>query len=379
MEIVGLADPIRDYVDALVHPVAAHDALCSARHRAFIAPRLLGSFIALAAFPVYITLRGAPSALEVLIFAWLIVPILIAYYLSCTGQYQRAHILSALALTALGTIVAAASGGIASFATVWLVIVPLEAALSAAPRVFAFASALSTGAASLLVMLSAGEMLPPPQTSGPALALLGIIAAGLYASALALGAQSLLRTGFQLLKDQSDRYRLLCGYMSDAITRHDRNGAILFASPAAEPLFGTPTRELIGHGLFDRVHVADRPAFLTTLADTAAFGQARSVEFRVRREPIEPVRGVNFIWVEMSCHPLARATGGAGGRDREVIAVMRDISERKRQQQAIENMADRLEQANAAQSKLLAIVSHEQAQTIQRLSSASDIRVKKSA
>jgi cell cycle sensor histidine kinase DivJ len=379
MEIVGLAEPIRDYVDALVHPAAAHDALSAARHRAFIAPRLLGSLIALAAFPIYITLRGAPSALEVLIFAWLMAPILIAYYLSRTGQYDHAHILSALALTALGTIVATASGGIGSFATVWLVIVPLEAALSAAPRVVAFASALSIGAAGLLVLLGAGEMLPLPQSPALALAVLGIISACLYATTLALGAQSLLRTGFRLHKDQTDRYRLLAGYMTDAITRHDRNGAILFASPAAESLFGTQTRDLIGHGLFDRVHVADRPAFLTTLADAAVFGQARSVEFRARRDSIEPARGVQFIWVAMSCHPLARASGNVGDRDREVIAVMRDISERKRQEQAIGDMADQLEQANAAQSKLLAIVSHEQAQTIQRLSSASDIRVKKSA
>jgi cell cycle sensor histidine kinase DivJ len=154
---------------------------------------------------------------------------------------------------------------------------------------------------------------------------------------------------------------------------------MLFASPAAEPLFGTHTRNLIGHGLFDRVHVADRPAFLTTLADVAAFGQARSVEFRVRRETIEPARGMQFIWVEMSCHPLDRASANVSLQDREVIAVMRDISERKQQEQAIENMAARLDQANAAQSKLLAIMSHEHAQTIQRLSSSSDNKVKKSA
>ena len=42
--------------------------------------------------------------------------------------------------------------------------------------------------------------------------------------------------------------------------------------------------ELHGHRLFDRVHVADRPAYLTALADAAALGEARSVEFRVRRD-----------------------------------------------------------------------------------------------
>ena len=43
--------------------------------------------------------------------------------------------------------------------------------------------------------------------------------------------------------------------MTDVITRHRRNGTVRFASPAAEPLFGVPAKSLLGHGLFDRVHV----------------------------------------------------------------------------------------------------------------------------
>ena len=122
---------IRDYIDTLVHPSARRDALTASRHRAFIAPRLLGSIAALAALPLYIVMRGVPGALEVMVFGWLVLPILTAYYLSRTGRYESAHILSALALTGLVTAVAAATGGIASFAAIWLVLVPLEAALSA--------------------------------------------------------------------------------------------------------------------------------------------------------------------------------------------------------------------------------------------------------
>ena len=127
--------PVWNYVDALVHPVAQHDALTAARHRAFIAPRLLGSLVALASFPVYLAFRGVPSVLEVGVFAWLAAPILIAYFLSRTGNYESAHVLSSLALTSLVTTVAWCTGGIASFAAIWLVVVPLEAALSASRRV----------------------------------------------------------------------------------------------------------------------------------------------------------------------------------------------------------------------------------------------------
>ena len=353
MEFVGLAKPIRDYVDTLVHPAAGSDALTAARHRAFIAPRLFGSFIALAAFPIYIAWRGAPGMLEVLVFAWLIIPIMTAYFLSRTGLYEAAHMLSALALTALGTSVGAATGGIASFATTWLMIVPLEAALSSSRRVVAAASTLTFGAVGLLLLLGASDMLPSAPSSSPALAMLAVVSAALYATALAIGAQVLMRTCFHLVKDQTQRYRLLAASMSDVVTRHDQNGAVLFASPAAEPLFGTPSQELVGNGLFDRVHVADRPAFLTALGDAAAFGHARSVEIRVRREATAPSHGVEFIWVEMHCQPHDHQGGG------DVIAIIRDIGERKQMEQTIENARAELAQANAAKSKSLAIMSHE--------------------
>jgi cell cycle sensor histidine kinase DivJ len=102
---VGSLKSVRDYLDLLVHPTAQRDALTTARHRAFIAPRLLGSVVALAAMPLYVAMRGVPGALEVVVFAWLVVPILTAYFLSRTGYYESAHMLSSLALTGLVTVV----------------------------------------------------------------------------------------------------------------------------------------------------------------------------------------------------------------------------------------------------------------------------------
>ena len=131
---------IRDCLDALLHPSARYDALTRARHRAFMAPRLLGSFAAFAAFPVYLAFRGAPSVVEVAAVAWLIAPILQSYFLSRTGRYETAHVLSSAALVGLVMLLATMTGGIQSFAAVWLIVVPLEAALSASRRVVGFAS-----------------------------------------------------------------------------------------------------------------------------------------------------------------------------------------------------------------------------------------------
>jgi two-component system, cell cycle sensor histidine kinase DivJ len=355
---LGLFAPIDHYIDTLVHPAAQQDVLTAARHRAFIAPRLLGSVVALACFPAYLLIRGAPGPIELVAFAWLIVPILIAYYLSRSGRYQIAHVLSSLALTGLVTAVAASTGGIASFAAIWLVVVPLEAALSASRRVVALASTFALGAAGLLVVLSEYHLLPPPVANTPAaFAALGIVSAGLYATGLALGAEAQARTSFWLLYSEEDRYRLLARNIADVITRHGRDGAVLFVSPAGEALFGTRIAGLHGHGLFERVHVVDRPAYLTALGDAAALGEARAVEFRVRRDSTaaDGQPAVEFIWIEMRCRPLERTATDAG----EVVAVLRDITERRRLQQAQLDAHAEAARANAAKGRFLATMSHE--------------------
>jgi two-component system, cell cycle sensor histidine kinase DivJ len=361
---VGLLAPIRHYVETLIHPSAQHDVLTATRHRAFIAPRLLGSIVALAAFPIYLLLRGAPSAIELVIAGWLVVPILTAYFLSRTGRYESAHVLSSLALTGMVTAVAALTGGIASFAAIWLVVVPLEAALSASRRVVATASTFALGAAGLLLLLSVHHVLPLPSSNvatPTALAALGIVSAGLYATGLALGSEALARTSFWLLYAEEDRYRLLARNITDVITRHGRDGVVLFVSPAGEELFGARCAELHGHGLFDRVHVADRPAYLTALGDAAALGESSSVEFRVRRQVIGDEGRVasEFVWIEMRCRPFQQNADAGEPERREVVAVLRDVTERKRQQQALADAYAVTERADAAKSRFLATMSHE--------------------
>ena len=360
--IVGVFAPIRDYVEALVHPSAQQDALTAARHRAFIAPRLLGSIVALASFPLYLIARGTPSAIELLVFTWLIAPILTAYFLSRTGRYESAHVLSSLALTGLITMVASVTGGIGSFAAIWLVVVPLEAALSASRRVVATASTLALAAAGLLVFLHSEHMLPTVGDPEAALAALGIVSAALYATGLALGAEALARTSFWLLYAEEDRYRLLAHNMTDVITRHGRDGAVLFVSPAAEQLFGMPVGALQDHGLFSRVHVADRPSYLTALGDAAALGESRSVEFRVRRDSVDAAgrTAAQYVWIEMRCRPLQKATTDTSAEDRhEVVGVLRDVSARKEQQQALEEARAEADRANVRKSRFLATMSHE--------------------
>jgi two-component system, cell cycle sensor histidine kinase DivJ len=356
---VTVLSTIRDCFDALLHPSARYDALIRARHRAFMAPRLIGSLAAFAVFPIYLALRGAPGALEVSALAWLIAPILLSWFLSRTGRYEGAHVLSSIALASLVMAIAITTGGIESFASVWLIVVPIEAALSASRRVVGFASALALCCAALLIAAGHYGLLPTPEIN-PALRSLcmafGIASATLYAAGIAFGAESLARTSVSLLMEEENRYRLLARNMSDVISRHQRNGAVQFISPAAEAMLGTPVAFLLGHGLFDRVHVADRPAYLTALSDAARGGEGRSVEFRVKRDVPRAERGaVEFIWVEMRCRPLDHAPAS----ESEVVAVMRDVTDRKVQEQALGLARNAAEAADAAKTRFLATMSHE--------------------
>jgi two-component system, cell cycle sensor histidine kinase DivJ len=338
--VASLLSTAQDFLDGLVHDNARGDALQCARHRAFIAPRLLGSCAALAAVPLYLALRGAPSLLEAAVFGWMIVPLLLATFLSRTGCYEHAHMLSALTLTGLVTLLAWQSGGTGSFAAMWLILVPLEAALSGSRRTVAIATLFALAAA--VVLLAA-----PTGAAAAMLPALSLLAAALYGTGLAFGLVAQAHKGLRLLQAEEERHRLLAHNMTDMMSRHARSGAVQFVSPAAQSLLGAAPATLMGQGLFDRVHVADRPAYLTALAD-AAGGQSCSLEFRLRRD--QPDGKFRFVWVEMRCHVAEKG---------DVVAVFRDISERKANEATLAQARAESDRANEGKSRFLATMSHE--------------------
>jgi cell cycle sensor histidine kinase DivJ len=360
---VSLVASVREYVNSLVHPSARNDRMTAARHRGFIVPRVLGGFLAMAALPVYLVARGTPTPPEIALCAWLLAPVAIAYFLSLTGRYETAHVLSALALLTLASTVASLSGGIASPAAVWLALVPFEAALSASRRVVITASAATLAAVVTLCLVGNHDSAWLAASGGALRALAGITvgSAALYAALLALGAESLTRIGSELLSVEEQRYQLLAQHMTDVISRHGRGGAVLSISAAAETVFGAPPHNLIGHGLFDLVHVADRPAYLTALADAARDTEPRSVDFRVRRVTAETDAPAppHFVWIEMRCHSLGEVPADSAAEGHEVVAVLRDVTRRKQQEEALEAAHTEAEQTNAAKGRFLATMSHE--------------------
>jgi two-component system, cell cycle sensor histidine kinase DivJ len=97
---------------------------------------------------------------------------------------------------------------------------------------------------------------------------------------------------------------------------------------------------------------------LSALAQAAAEADA-TAEFRVRRvvNDTDGRERPQYFWMEMRCRGVA--TGCGPGQVGEVVAVMRDVSQRKAQEQCVADARNEAEKANAAKSRFLATMSHE--------------------
>jgi cell cycle sensor histidine kinase DivJ len=341
-----------------VYDSARGDPLTAARHQSFIASHLLGGLLALCVFPIYLVVGGKPSLYGAAAFLWLLSPIGIAIFLARTGRFAAAHLASAANLAGLVAYCAWLTGGLASWLIPWMVVVPVEAALAADRRIAAWAVGVAGLGLAVLALApsfhdaQAAELLP---LSPMLLSLIGAASAMSYAAALAVMVQLVHRHSQSSVRAGEDRYRLLAENATDMITQHDEKGRVLFASFAAQQLFGESAQKIAGDGLFERVHVADRPAYLTALSRSFVNNEPIAVEFRIRRAGgVEPAR---YVWVEMRCRPL-RAEDTALDRP-GIVAVTRDISDRKAQEAEVLRTRDEAESASMAKTQFLANMSHE--------------------
>src|SRR5262249_16695567 len=124
----------------------------------------------------------------------------------------------------------------------------------------------------------------PGRFSPIILGLIGAMTATAYAAALAMttAAQLAQKRSENAMLTGDELYRLVVEHVTDMITGHEEKGRVLFASLGAKQLLGEPTQKVLGDGLFERVHVADRPAYLTALSQCLANNEPTGVEFRVR-------------------------------------------------------------------------------------------------
>jgi cell cycle sensor histidine kinase DivJ len=306
---------------------------------------------------------GKPSLSSAIAFLWLLSPIAVAVFLSRTGRLPAAQLLSVANFAGVVTYCTWLTGGLGSWLIPWLVAVPLQGGLSGDRRILGFAT-LAAGLGLAILGTAAWFGYTRPAEPGPLspiiLGLIGAMTATAYAAAMAMtmvmAAQLVQRRSENAVLPGDELYRLLVDNVSDMITRHDEKGRVLFASLGAKQLLGEPTQKVLGDGLFERVHVADRPAYLTALSQCLANNAPTAVELRVRHAGgIETAR---YVWAEMHCRPM-RGAHGAGLKRLSIVAVTRDISDRKNQEAELVRTRDEADSANRIKTQFLANMSHE--------------------
>ncbi|MGV3651775.1 MAG: PAS domain-containing protein, partial [Devosia sp.] len=106
--------------------------------------------------------------------------------------------------------------------------------------------------------------------------------------------------------------------LRDGVMRLGEDGGVRFASASAATLLGCPRYSLLAQGLFERVHVLDRPAWLTALDTVRRTGAERIVEVRLRQDDPEGLtRAPRFI---LASAELSRSADG-----REVLVILEEI------------------------------------------------------
>ena len=354
---MNFAGSLEKQIASLVHPdVLPHQAE-RMRHETFMLRRLASSLAIVCLAPLFLAIYGAPAVWHALVFVWCIVPIGAVLLLSRSGNLLLAQTICVLSFIGAATTIAA-GGGPWEAALIWLVLAPFEGVLSQSFRLVLAAGALAVLAALGLTLADDIGLLPTGFSAGaaPLLVLPGI----LYATLMAHGLVAFQMRCERWARLRAEHYRAVYDTLGDLIVHQDRNGAAEFVSPNCYELFGLPSADLMGRGLLDHIHVADRPAFLKAISDAAASPRTIVASLRLRAVSVPSKTGYepSFRWIEMRARRFALEADGKANSDR-VVSIFRDISEAKQREMDFYAARAAADEASIWKDQFLANVSHE--------------------
>ena len=132
-------------IDDLIHPDAKRSSSERTRHEFFIFSRVATTLLALIFVPPFLALTGGIAIWQSGVFVWIICPLAAVVHLSRTGKLAEAELISMFSLVLLTIIIALASGPSRDIALGWLMLIPLEAAISGSPVMRRLIDARATG------------------------------------------------------------------------------------------------------------------------------------------------------------------------------------------------------------------------------------------
>jgi PAS domain S-box-containing protein len=139
------------------------------------------------------------------------------------------------------------------------------------------------------------------------------------------------KQGEEALRESEERYRGVVDTSPDAIALGDLSGRVIFCNQQAATLYGFESvAAALGQLAFDFIAPEDQPRAMENLHRTLAEGSIRNAEYTCLRRD-----GSHFA-CEMSSSTLLDAQGVPIG----FVSIARDITERKRMETQLEQLAE---------------------------------------
>jgi cell cycle sensor histidine kinase DivJ len=359
--VLGVLLSLAKQITALVHPDVSGRLEERVRHEAFILRQLVSSLAIMAFAPLFLASYGAPAPWHALVFAWGVLPLCAVVLVSRTGNLILAQGVSVAGFVGVATTLAAGGGNAWQLALAWVVLAPLEGVFSQSRRlVFA---GMAMAIASLVSLASAAALGWLDLGFSALHGLLLIVPAVLYASLTATTILAQQRDQFRANATLNTRQNALYEALGDLVIHHDATGAVDYVGRNCEPMFGLPARVLIGRGLFEHIHVADRPAFLKSIAEAANSSATICTTLRLRtlfnREGGANRGEPMFRWIDMRARQIRVPSHDAATGAAPVVTVIRDVTDARLQSEELEATRIALEEQNLWKDQFLANVSHE--------------------
>ncbi len=219
---------------------------------------------------------------------------------------------------------------------------------------FAASGIVVAATTAIATLLSAA---PAPELAGLLPCLIPAIGLTIVAAAGFAWFRTLRRNLRRVLEETDDRIAEAAGCVA---LRLSLSGHVSSVSSNCESLFGLASGELMDCRFFDRVQVADRPAFLKAISDATTEAVTATATLRWRgceHVARENYTGPVFHWLEMRAH---RGEGAPHKpSDSNIVAFFRDVTEAKTRDAELETARADLLEARTAKEYFFAQAGHE--------------------
>ncbi len=135
----------------------------------------------------------------------------------------------------------------------------------------------------------------------------------------------------EALIESEAQYRLLADSISDVVSLHDMQNRVVYVSPSIQILFGMPPGPLLGGDIRRFIHPEDLDLVDRTTSELAEV-KDDLIQVRIRNSQNL------YIWIESRLHLIEK-----DGKPYQILSTARDITERKRVEQALYEANERLQ------------------------------------